>query len=115
MCAADIPGRGPFYTYDEYVAQRIEVPSFTPDGVFVALRGGDWIGMSATSLRPEYAFSDMTGVLAAHRGRHLSLALKLLAVRFVRAAGHRRLVACHHAANIAAIMMNRRLGFVDRR
>ncbi|WP_103351540.1 GNAT family N-acetyltransferase [Amycolatopsis sp. CA-128772] len=113
-CAADIPGRGPFYSYADYVAQRIEVPSFTPDGVFFALRGGDWIGMSATSLRAGYAFSEMTGVLAAHRGQGLSLALKLLAVRFARDAGHRRLIACHHAANTPAIMMNRRLGFVDR-
>ena len=113
-CAADIPDRGPFYTYDEYVAQRIEVPTFTPNGIIIATRATDWIGMSATSLHPEqeFAFSEMTGVLAPHRGQGLSLALKLLAIRFVRASGYQRLVAFHHPRNQTAIAMNRRLGFV---
>jgi L-amino acid N-acyltransferase YncA len=71
--------------------------------------------MSATSLRPDrgFAFSEMTGVLAPYRGRGLSLALKLLAIRFVRAAGYRRLVAFHHPGNDVAVAMNRRLGFGD--
>ncbi|MFI5937792.1 GNAT family N-acetyltransferase [Actinoplanes sp. NPDC051494] len=114
-CSADIPGRGPFYTYDEYVTQRIDVATFDPNGVIVATRGDDWIAMSATSLHPDqqFAFSEMTGVLGPHRGKGLSLALKLLAVRFVRSSGYRRLVAFHHPRNQTAIAMNRRLGFVD--
>ncbi|MFC7280176.1 GNAT family N-acetyltransferase [Paractinoplanes rhizophilus] len=55
----------------------------------------------------------MTGVLTSHRGRGLSLALKLLAIRFVRSSGYRRLVTYHHPRNASAIAMNRRLGFVD--
>jgi GNAT superfamily N-acetyltransferase len=97
-CAADIPDRGAFYTYDE-----------------LATLEGEWIGMSTTSLHPDegYAFSEMTGVLAPHRGRGLSLALKLLAIRFVRSAGYERLITFHHPRNTSAIAMNRRLGFVD--
>lgn len=74
-----------------------------------------WAGMSTTSLHPAegYAFSEMTGVLAPYRGRGLSLALKLLAIRFVRVAGYRRLATFHHPRNASAIAMNRRLGFVD--
>lgn len=115
-CSADIPDRGSFYTYAEYVTQRIDVPTFDPAGVVLATRDGAWIGMSATSLHPDegYAFSEMTGVLAPHRGQGLSLALKLLAIRFVRSSGYRRLVAFHHPGNTAAIAMNRRLGFADR-
>jgi predicted GNAT superfamily acetyltransferase len=111
VCSADIPQRGQFYTFDEYVAQRVK----EPDGIVLAVRDGAWIGMSATSLHPAegYAFSEMTGVLAPYRGRGLSLAMKVLAVRFVRASGFRRLVAFHHPLNAAAIGMNRRLGFVD--
>ena len=113
-CSADIPGRGEFFSYDEYLASRIEVPTFGPAGVILALSGDEWIGMSATSLRPDrgYAFSEMTGVRRPYRGRGLSLALKLLAVRFVRASGYQYLVAFHHPGNIPAITMNRRLGFV---
>ncbi|WP_327000326.1 GNAT family N-acetyltransferase [Dactylosporangium sp. NBC_01737] len=114
-CSADIPDRGPFYTYDEYAAQRLDVATYNPGGVIIAVQGDEWIGMSATSLHPDrgHAFSDMTGVLAPHRGKGLSLALKLLAIRFVRSSGYRRLVAFHHPQNHAAIAMNRRLGFVD--
>ncbi|WP_338025512.1 GNAT family N-acetyltransferase [Actinoplanes awajinensis] len=76
-------------------------------------RSTSWIGMSATSVHQDEAFSEMTGVLAPHRGKGLSLALKLLAIRFARAAGCQRLVAFHHPENHTAIAMNRRLGFVD--
>ncbi len=63
--------------------------------------------------RPKgYAFSEMTGVLAPNRGQGLSLALKLLAIRFVRSSGYRRLVTFHHPGNTSAIAMNRRLAFV---
>ncbi|MER6947661.1 GNAT family N-acetyltransferase [Nonomuraea sp. NPDC000554] len=114
-CSADIPDRGEFYTYDAYVTERIEVPSFDPAGVALALHRGAWIGMTATSLHESkgYAFSEMTGVLASYRGQGLSLALKLLAIRFVRSSGYRWLATFHHPRNASAIAMNRRLGFVD--
>ncbi|WP_052408070.1 GNAT family N-acetyltransferase [Allokutzneria albata] len=114
-CSADIPERGEFFTYDEYVANRIEVPSFRADGVVLALRDGRWIGMTMTGLYPgkDTAFTEMTGVLAEERGRGLSLALKVLSIRFVRASGFRWLRTFHHPRNFSAIGMNRRLGFVD--
>lgn len=116
-CSSDIPGRGEFYTYPDYLAHRIEVPTYRPDGVIIAIHDDKWIGMTATSLRATegFAFSEMTGVLGPHRGQGLSLALKIHAIRFVRAAGYRHLVAYHHPDNTAAIGMNRRLGFEDLR
>ncbi|MER5421047.1 GNAT family N-acetyltransferase [Streptosporangium roseum] len=113
-CSADIPGRGEFYTFDEYLAQRIEIPTYDPRGVVLAQDGGSWVGMAATSIRPEgHAFSEMTGVLAGHRGKGISLAMKLLAVGYARSAGVRWLRTLHHPGNASAIGMNRRLGFVD--
>ncbi|MGW2934134.1 GNAT family N-acetyltransferase [Streptomyces sp. NPDC001156] len=113
-CSADIPGPGEFHTFDEYLAQRIETPTYDPRGVVLAVDGGSWVGMAATSIRPEgHAFSEMTGVLASHRGRGLSLAMKLLAIEYARSAGVRWLRTIHHPGNAPAIGMNRRLGFVD--
>ncbi|MDQ3628900.1 MAG: GNAT family N-acetyltransferase [Actinomycetota bacterium] len=114
-CSADIPGRGEFYTFDQYAAERIESPIYDPRGVVVAVHDGTWVGMATTSLRwaEGYAFSEMTGVLASHRGRGLSLAVKLLAIDFVRSVEMRWLRTLHHPRNSAAIAMNRRLGFVD--
>ncbi len=77
---------------------------------------GEWIGMATTSLHRAagYAFSEMTGVLAAsHRGRGVSLAMKLQAIRFARSHDMRWLRTFHHPANASAIGLNRRLGFAD--
>ncbi|WP_433169015.1 GNAT family N-acetyltransferase [Kribbella sp. CA-247076] len=114
-CSADIPERGEFFTYDEYVATRLDVPAFRADGVLLALDGPDWVGLSMVSLHPGdgCAFNDMTGLLRDYRGRGLSLALKLLAVDFARRSGLPVLRTMHHPANASAIAMNRRLGFVD--
>ena len=114
-CSADIPGRGEFYTFREYLAQRIDVPSYDPRGVVLALDQGSWIGMAATSVQPEhgFAFSEMTGVLPAYRGQGISIAMKVLAIKYVRDCQLRWLRAFHHPANATAIAMNRRLGFVD--
>ena len=114
-CSADIPDRGEFYTFDEYLAERIEVPAYDPRGVVIAVDDGQWIGMATTSVHPAtgYAFSEMTGVLRSHRGRGVSVAMKLLGISFARSHGVRWLRTFHHPGNAAAIGMNRRLGFVD--
>jgi len=77
-CSADIPGRGEFCTFDEYLRERINTPAYDPRGVILAMSNGAWIGMAATSLHKaqSYAFSEMTGVLPSHRGQELSLAMK---------------------------------------
>ncbi len=114
-CSADIPERGEFYTFDEYLDDRIKIPTYDPQGVVLAVSNGVWVGMATTSLRHAegYAFSEMTGVLPSHRGRGISLAMKLLAIGFARSSGMRWFRTFHHPGNAAAIGMNRRLGFVD--
>jgi predicted GNAT superfamily acetyltransferase len=114
-CSADIPERGEFYTFEDYLAERIETCLYDPHGVVLAVNDGAWVGMATTSLREAegYAFSEMTGVLASHRGRGISLAMKLLAIRFARSSGYHCLRTFHHPRNANAIGMNRRLGFVD--
>lgn len=72
-CSADIPGRGPFFAYDEYHRLRFEVPAYDPRGVVLALDsldGDRWIGMAATSdrRRSGFVFNEMTGVRAPPPG-----------------------------------------------
>lgn len=114
-CSADIPERGEFYTFKEYLDERIETRLYDPCGVVLAVRKGEWVGMATTSLREAEgcAFSEMTGVLPSHRGQGIALALKLLSIRFARSSGYRCLRTFHHPHNTNAIGMNRRLGFVD--
>lgn len=115
QCSADIPGRGPFYSFDEYVQERLDVPSFTPAGVVVAVRGGTWVGMSATSDHREagYMVNEMTGVTADARRTGLALAMKVTGIVWVRSCGVDTIRTVHHAANHRAIAMNRRLGYRD--
>ncbi len=115
VCAADIPERGEFHTWDQYVERRIEVPSFDPEGVVVALDDHRWVGMSATSYRGgnSYAFGDMTGVLRSHRGHQLALAMKVRGMAWATADGTRTVRTVHHPANAPIIALNRRLGYTD--
>lgn len=114
-CSADIPGQGVFCTVEEYLRARFTPPSYDPRGVVLALRPEAWVGLAATSLHLDdgFAFSEMTGVLREHRGQGVALAMKLLAIRFARSAGARRLRTVHHPENAVAIAMNRRMGYTD--
>jgi len=114
-CSHDIPDRGEFYTFEEYLADRINTATYDPQGVVLAIDKNRWVGMATTSLHHAegFAFSEMTGVLPDYRGRGLSLALKLRAIGFARRSGMRWLRTFHHPGNASAIAMNRRLGFVD--
>jgi hypothetical protein len=118
-CSADIPGRGPFHTWDEYRRVRIDIDSFDPRGVVIAHRGSDqsseWIGMSGTSTHPSagYLFKEMTGVRRTERRRGLATAMKVRNAEFGDLVGLSNLRTVHHPGNVAMIELNRRLGYVD--
>jgi RimJ/RimL family protein N-acetyltransferase len=114
-CSADIPDRGEFHTFEEYLQRRIEVPSYDPRGVVIALDDEAWIGMAATSDHRSsgYVVNEMTGVKAAYRGRGISIAMKTFGIGFARSCGVSKIRTIHHPANTSAIEMNRRLGYVD--
>lgn len=114
-CSADIPGRGEFFTFEEYLKRRIDVPSFDPRGVVIALDDEAWCGMAATSDRRAegFVFNEMTGVRAAYRSRGISIAMKAFGIGFASICGVDKIRTVHHPDNTAAIQMNRRLGYVD--
>ena len=113
-CSLDIPGRGAFYDFDDYVNQRITRPADDPEGIILALHDGSWIGMAASSYWPDrnLVFAEMTGVVRPWRRRGLALALKVLALRYAMSKGVPYVFTVHHAENAAPIALNRRLGFV---
>jgi GNAT superfamily N-acetyltransferase len=113
LCSQDIPGRAPFYTWEEYRLARLEVPRYNPAGVVVALNGGDWIGLSALSDWPDkgFMFAEMTGVVREFRRRGLAIAMKILGIRFAKALGVDRILTLHAAENEAPILLNLSLGF----
>ncbi|MFF5896769.1 GNAT family N-acetyltransferase [Streptomyces argenteolus] len=114
-CAADIPGRGPFYSYEEYLRERVDVPSFDPRGVVLALAGDEWVGMAATSDRrgSGCVFNEMTGVRRAFRGAGVAVAMKVHGMGFADLCGVRLVRTVHHPTNAKVIAMNRMLGYVE--
>jgi RimJ/RimL family protein N-acetyltransferase len=101
--------------FEEYLRTRIAVPSYSPAGTVIALDGEEWVGMAAISdwRSRGFMFNEMTGVRAEHRGRGIAVAMKALAIRFARSTDARWLYTFHDARNLAAIGLNRRLGYVD--
>ncbi len=115
-CARDIPDRGRFHTFRQYVTERIDTPTFDPRAIVIALYDGEWVGMAAASSHLDDGFmhDEMTGVLRAFRGRGLALALKVANIRRMRMLGATSVRTRQNAANTAAIALNRSLGYVDR-
>jgi RimJ/RimL family protein N-acetyltransferase len=113
-CSADIPERGEFYTYEQYLAQRIE-RDYSASTTVIALDDGTWVGMSAASDHRDdgYFFNEMTGVIRSHRGRGIALAMKVTLIDLVRELGVPEIRTFHHPDNEAPICLNRKLGYVD--
>ena len=111
VTAGDIPGRGPFYTFEEYEQQRFGHAGYRAEGMFLALKGAEWVGLSQVSLHEQLAFNEMTGVLRQYRGQQIAQALKLLAIRYAKAQGRPRISTFNDAANLPILTINRKLGY----
>jgi len=114
-CAADIPGRGEFFSYDEYIQRRFAADGYQPDGIILALDGAALVGLCVISHVPgrEWAFIEMTGDRRSHRRRGLATALKISAIRQARGWGVSTVRTIHHRGNNPIITANRMLGFLD--
>jgi GNAT superfamily N-acetyltransferase len=112
-CSADIPGRGTFFTFADYCQRRFENPAYFPNGVVLALKDEQWIGMSAATYHQtgNFVFNEMTGTLPTHRRRGLAVALKLMVVRFAQAMGAAVIRTFNDAENTGMLTVNRRLGY----
>jgi len=84
--------------------------------VILAVEGDAWVGMAASSWHKDqgFVFNEMTGVLREYRRKGVAMGLKVLSVQFAASLGASTIYTVHAAANVAAIAMNRRLGYIDR-
>lgn len=112
-CSADIPDRGPFFTFAEYVPLRFDAPGTRLDGLVLAFDHDTAVGMCQLTCPPDrrWAFIEMTGVLRPYRGRGLATAMKLRALQAARSWGCSEVRTFHHPRNVGIITANRSLGF----
>ena len=112
----DIPGNteDEMEPFDEWLAHDMSGPNDDPEGVFLALAGGEVIGYSKFHLplaRPGIAVHDLTGVKRAWRGRGVAGALKRAQIAWAQERGYERLETWNEERNVPIRKLNERLGY----
>ncbi len=112
---ADIPMPIPYtpIPFEVYVRETIESPRALPDAYFLARSGDDYVG-EANLQRPAqgtHLYHGVTGVLPAHRGRGIAMALKLATIAYGRQHGYSEIRTWNETHNTGMLAINERLGF----
>jgi RimJ/RimL family protein N-acetyltransferase len=99
--------------YEEWVPSIFNARWFRPEGCLIAVAEDDsWVGLSLIGPLSEEDFTtDFTGVLQAHRGRGIALALKEAGVRWARQQGGLRMHTFNDDRNGPMRAINAKLGF----
>lgn len=112
---ADVPAPDPFTPVDlsTWRQHTIDAPWFIPDAYFLAVIGGQYVGVS-TLWKPQtgdWLQQGLTGVKREHRGRGIATALKVRTVEYARAHGYRQIKTDNEIHNAPMIAINDRFGF----
>lgn len=108
--AAGIGRRG----LNRYVEYAISGPYVLPEGFFVALKGGEYIGLSHVLVRKKgiSLYQGLTGVKPQYRRLGIGLAMKVRAITYARLNGYSTILAENDAKNIPMLRMNEKLGYI---
>lgn len=111
----DVPRPVPATDYSEESYRRMfEDPNFLPEGNFIALADGRYVGVSNLwgSSEPGLIYTGLTGVLRDYRRRGVAMAMKVHALNWARAAGYRQTRTWNATTNRGMLRINEQLGFV---
>ncbi len=100
--------------WDLWRTNHVEAPGILADGYFLARDGDRYVAQVNLWCSPdqsELLNHVFTGVLPSHRGRGLSLALKLQAIRYALQHGYREIRGTIHSQNRPMLRINHTLGF----
>lgn len=118
LCNTDNPAhKGWGFEDFETFSQRVfEDSAFSPDAQTIALDSEQWIGLACLTLYQEAnaMYNRFTGVRPAYRGRHIALALKLLAIQCAQSYDVDYIVTNNDSENEPMLAINRRLGYQAR-
>ncbi|HET7076117.1 MAG TPA: GNAT family N-acetyltransferase [Chloroflexia bacterium] len=112
--AYDPPTQEP---WDVFLRDRLHHPSIPPDGYFVAVRDGEYLGYvyhRTDETDPGVLHVAQLGTARKARGQGIAGALKVREVRYAQTHGYRRLRTANESHNAPILAINGRLGFVRR-
>lgn len=115
----DIPAMDPprKKSEEEFVKERLESPEFTADGLFVALDGGRYIGLSQIWLDTGDTTNlqgGLTGVRREYRRQGIATALKVHLIKFAQEEYGAQTINTYNEENNPMFDLNVQLGFVAR-
>lgn len=115
LCNADNPaheGWG-FEDFETFHRRVFESSEFQADAQTIALDGEQWIGLSCLThyVAANAMYNRFTGVHPAYRGRHIALALKLLAIQHAQRYSVNYIFTNNDSENEPILTINRRLGY----
>lgn len=100
-------------SYEDLGRYVFDSPTFEPRATTVALRGDELVGLTLADVNGSgIGYTFMTGVLRAHRGHGLALALKLRAIGVLKERGIGRFGTTNDKDNVPMLAVNRKLGYV---
>ena len=101
-------------SFEQFKKTDLEGPSYVPDGIFIALKGDEFVGLSSFAHDPgaDFVGIRMTGVKRDYRGLGLAKALKLRGVRYALERGDLEIRTTNDPDNAGMLKINRDMGFL---
>lgn len=100
--------------FDHWLDSAVNNPNFLPDGYFIAVHNGEYVGTSALWKMQGSDMLDtgLTGVKRAYRRKGIALAMKLCAIAYAKEHGCPTIQTDNHSTNRGMLSINEMLGFV---
>jgi GNAT superfamily N-acetyltransferase len=112
---ADIPADDPEddVPFEDWERQDLHDPELSWDGSFVVVHEGRPVALAFLLVNPAVgvATNEMTGTLAAFRGRGLARLAKLAGIRWAREQGLKTIYTGNDSENAPMLALNRSLGY----
>lgn len=110
----DVPTTDPWTEEPfEVWARRFEFPHFMPEGHFIGIKDGEWVGLSVLWKSDDEGVltTGLTAIKRAHRGTGIAKALKVMAILFAQAQGCKTIKTWNESNNHRMLAINGQLGF----
>lgn len=100
-------------TFDQWINSKLHRPEIIPDGYFVAVKSGHYVGKTHFEKfeSSDKLYTKLTGVVSSHRRQGIGLALKVYSVTWAQKQGYTKIITDNEINNTPIYKLNHLLGF----